>query len=60
MAHKILRRDGNSPWLAIAIPNIRTKAQTCEKAVSTKAFARREPYPPAKSDAPQRKTAVTE
>lgn len=30
-----------------------------EKAVSTKAFARRDPYPPEKSAAPQRKTAVT-
>ena len=32
----------------------------CENAVSTKAFDRREPYPPEKSDAPQRNTAVTE
>src|SRR5215469_13388553 len=34
--------------------------QTCENAVRTNAFARREPYPPAKSEVPQRKTAVTE
>lgn len=32
----------------------------CEKAVRTKALARREPNPPAKSEAPQRNTAVTE
>ncbi len=32
----------------------------CEKAVRTKALARREPYPPAKSAAPQRNTAITE
>jgi hypothetical protein len=28
--------------------------------VRTKALARRDPYPPAKSEAPQRNTAVTE
>ena len=39
--------------------NISTNAQACENAVSTKAFARRDPYPPAKSDAPQRNTAIT-
>ena len=39
--------------------NIRTKAQRCENAVSTKALARRDPYPPAKSAAPHRNTAVT-
>jgi len=31
----------------------------CENAVRTKAFARRDPYPPAKSDEPQRNTAIT-
>jgi hypothetical protein len=39
--------------------NIRAKAQTWEKAVRTKALARRDPYPPAKSAEPQRNTAIT-
>src|SRR5271169_4728023 len=59
-AHRILVRDGKTPCCANAMANISTKAQMCENAVSTKALARREPYPPAKSAAPQRNTAVTE
>ena len=40
--------------------DIQTNAQLCANAVSTKAFARRHPYPPAKSEAPQTNTAETE
>ena len=36
---------------------MRANAQTWENAVRTNALARREPYPPAKSAAPQMKTA---
>src|SRR5580698_5842208 len=57
-AHKTLLREGNAPCCAKAIEPISPKAHTCENAVSTKALARREPYPPAKSDAPHMKTAI--
>ena len=50
---------GNAPCSPSAIANISAKPQRCANAVSTKALARRDPYPPAKSDAPQRNTAVT-
>src|SRR5215831_6468575 len=59
-AQKLLARSGNGPFCARASASIRAKAHKWEKAVSTNVFARRAPYPPAKSDAPQRKTAVTE
>src|SRR5579871_820143 len=39
--------------------NIKPNAHTCENAVTTKACELREPYPPEKSAAPQRKTAAT-
>jgi hypothetical protein len=55
----MLVRDGNAPCCRSATDNISAKAQTCENAVSTKALARREPYPPAKSDVPHKNTAVT-
>src|SRR5277367_205843 len=57
-AHRMLLRVGNAPCCAKAIVHISANAHTCEKAVSTKALARREPYPPAKSDAPHMKTAI--
>jgi hypothetical protein len=46
--------------LGSAITSMRAKAQTYENAVSVKALALREAYPPAKSDAPHRKMAGTE
>src|SRR5580704_465302 len=58
-AHRMLVRDGKAPCSPSAIESIRAKAQACEKAERTNASARREPYPPAKSDAPQRNTATT-
>src|SRR5579864_2109677 len=58
-AQTILLREGNSPCAPNAMANISTNAHTCEKAVSTNAFARRDAYPPEKSDAPQRNTAAT-
>src|SRR5262249_13969147 len=60
IAQKMLIRSGNGPPCASAISDINTKAQAWENAVRTKAWARREPYPPAKSDAPQMNTAATE
>src|SRR5215468_4804774 len=57
---KMLARFGNDPCRVIATTSITAKAHTCEKTVSTKVFARRAPYPPAKSDTPHRKTAPTE
>jgi hypothetical protein len=57
-AQKMLARLGNGPFWVKAIPIIRAKAQTCEKAVRTKVFARRAPYPPAKSEVPHRNTAA--
>lgn len=59
-AQNMLVREGNAACCVRPTASISTNAQTCEKPVSTKALARREPYPPAKSEAPQRKTAVTE
>src|SRR5262244_1760070 len=59
-AQRMLFRSGNAPCWASAVAVIRTKAHKCENAVKTKALARREANPPAKSAAPQRKTAVTE
>src|ERR1700722_3806812 len=59
-AQRMLARSGNGPCWARATVVIRTKAHTCENAVKTKALTRREANPPAKSAAPQRKTAVTE
>src|ERR1700756_450147 len=59
-AQKMLARLGKFPCWVKAMASISTRAQMCENAVSTKALARREPYPPAKSEAPPRKTAVTE
>jgi hypothetical protein len=58
----MLPREGKTSLRAHAKPmaSIKTNAQICENAVNTKALARREPYPPAKSDEPQRKTAITE
>src|SRR6516225_6996588 len=59
-AQKMLIRLGKGPCWVKATASIRMKAQICEKAVSTKVFARRAPIPPAKSDAPHRNTALTE
>src|SRR5690242_21453203 len=59
-AQKMLARFGNGPCCVIATGSITPNAHTCEKAVSTNVFARRAPYPPAKSDTPHRKTAATE
>jgi uncharacterized protein len=58
----MLLREGKTPFRAKAKPtaNIKTSAQMCENAVNTKALARREPYPPEKSEAPHKKTAATE
>lgn len=58
-AQRMLAREGNAPCWVSAIENMRAKAQTWEKAVRTKALARREPYPPAKSESPQSRTAET-
>ena len=58
-AQTMLAREGNSPCCVIAMVNIKANAHTCENAVSRKALARREPYPPEKSEAPQRNTAAT-
>src|ERR1700758_344529 len=59
-AQAMLARSGNAPPSSAATASIKASAQRWEKAVRTKALARREPNPPAKSEAPQRKTAVTE
>ena len=59
-AHAMLARSGNAPDVASANANMTANAQMNEKAVTTNASERREPHPPAKSDAPQRKTAITE
>src|SRR5271157_1851545 len=59
-AQRTLVREGRASCCASAMANMRAKAQMCENAVRTKALARRDPYPPAKSDEPQRKTAATE
>ena len=59
IAQNMLARSGSGACEANAITVIHTRAQRWEKEVRTKALARREAYPPAKSDAPQRKTAVT-
>src|SRR5579864_591348 len=58
-AHTILLRERNSPCSPNAMTNISTNAHKCENAVSTNAFARRDPYPPEKSAAPHRNTAAT-
>ncbi len=55
----MLARLGKAPCCVSETANIRAKAHTCENAVRTKALARREPNPPAKSEEPQRKTAIT-
>src|SRR5215831_17817426 len=60
IAQNTLILSGNGPPCPRAITDISTKAQACENAVRTKAWAWREPYPPAKSAAPQMKTAATE
>jgi len=59
-AQRMLARFGKVPWVVSANANIAAKAQMNENAVTTKASERREPHPPAKSDAPHRKTAITE
>src|SRR5215469_5116283 len=60
IAQKMLTPSGNRPPCPRAMSDINAKAQACENAVKTNALARREPYPPAKSAAPQMKTAATE
>src|SRR5690242_4040772 len=60
IAQRILILSGNGPPCPRAITDISAKAHACENAVRTKALARRQPYPPAKSDAPHTKTAATE
>src|SRR5579872_351318 len=60
IAHRMLVRFGNTPCSVNAIEVISAKAHACENAVKTNALARREPYPPAKSEAPHMKTAATE
>src|SRR5215469_16427544 len=60
IAQKMLILSGNGPPCPRAISDISANAHACENAVRTNALARREPYPPAKSDAPQMKTAATE
>src|ERR1700733_10270518 len=54
----MLSREGNAPRCPSAMANISPKAETCEKAVITNALARRDPSPPAKSEAPHKNTAV--
>src|SRR5215831_12562647 len=56
----MLARFGNGPCCVVATASITANAHTCEKAVSTNVFARRAPYPPAKSDTPHKNTAATE
>src|SRR5579863_1123752 len=54
----MLVREGNGACCASARATIRTSAHRWEKAVKTKALARREAYPPVKSLVPQMKTAA--
>lgn len=60
IAQKTLLVFGSDACEPRAMAVIHTKAHACENAVRTNALARRHPYPPAKSEAPQTNTAETE